>query len=120
EGRKRLAEAKARARAAAQGAEKAAALRQAAQIALDSLGRPNLAASFARRALRADPSDDESIHIVALAMRSAQRYRALEKLLWRRLDADGDDQRAFEELTSLYEGPMRRPEQARVLRRLRG
>lgn len=123
EGRKRLAEAKARARAAkGDAALRARALRDAAIIALEDLGRPNKAASYARRALRADPDDGESIRVVALAMRRAQRYRALEKLLWRRLASGVDSQseaRAFAELLALYEGPMRRPAQAQVLRRLR-
>ncbi|NOY89987.1 MAG: hypothetical protein GXP55_02170, partial [Deltaproteobacteria bacterium] len=56
--------------------------------------------------------------IAALAMRRAHRYAALEKLLWRRLDRAIGCESTFAELLSLYEGPLKRPEQARVLRSL--
>lgn len=122
--RKRIADAKRRARdSGADRARRARAWRDAAGIALDELRRPNLAASYARRAERADPDDAESVGMLARVLRRATRYRALEKLLWRRLadDKRGDAwDRAFDELLSLYEGPLRRPAQARVLRKLRG
>lgn len=124
EARKRLAAAKRRAsdRALAS-AERAAALRDAAVIALQELHRPNLAASFARRAERLDPGDPQAIVLLSAALRSATRFRALERLLWRRVadapEADASAARALEELLSLYEGPLKQPEVARALRRLR-
>lgn len=117
--RERLAAAKAKAREARRDpARRAEALREAALIALDELGRPNLAASYARRAARAAPDDPESLHVAALAMRRARRYAALEKLLWRRLDQEIGQEVSVQELLALYEGPLKRPEQARVLRAL--
>jgi hypothetical protein len=101
---------------------RARALREAANVALEELGQPNLAASYARRAERADPEDTSAVHVLAVALRRANRYRALEKLLWRRLANAPPGpvyERAFEELLSLYEGPMRRRAQAKVLRELR-
>lgn len=103
--------------------QRAAAMRDAALIALEQLGRPSLAASYARRAERLDPQAPEAIALLSAALRSATRFRALERLLWRRLadsiPADPAAERALEELLSLYEGPLRRPEVARALRRLR-
>jgi hypothetical protein len=103
-------------------AERAAALREAAVIALGELERPGLAASYAHRADRLDPEDPESIELLASALRGASRFRALERLLWRRLaDAERVDtsfERSLQELLSLYEGPLHRPEIARGLRRL--
>jgi hypothetical protein len=124
EARKQIAQAKRR--ASEHGllpADRAAALRQAAVIALHDLRRPSLAASYARRAERLDPHDPESIALLSLALRTATRFRALERLLWRRL-ADGPQaasaaDRALDELLALYDGPLRRPEVARALRRLR-
>ncbi len=119
EARARFAEAKARAHAARSDSTlRARALREAALVALEDLGRPNLAASYARRAARAAPEDPESIRVAALAMRRAHRYAALEKLLWRRLDHSVGCESTFAELLALYEGPLKRPEQARVLRAL--
>jgi len=119
EARARFSEAKARARAAVNNpSARAQALRDAALVALKDLHRPNLAASYARRAARAAPDDPESIRVAALAMRRAHRYAALEKLLWRRLDREVGCEVTFTELLALYEGPMKRPAQARVLRAL--
>lgn len=122
--RMRIAEAKRRASDhALDRAERAAALRQAAMIALEELRRPSLAASYARRADRLDPSAPEAIALLSAALRRASRFRALERLLWRRV-ADGGEtdptaERALQELLSLYDGPLRQPEVARALRRLR-
>lgn len=119
EARQRFAAAKARARASHADPEAhATALREAALIALEELSRPNLAASYARRAARAAPNDGESIRVAALAMRRAHRYAALERLLWRRLDQELGEESSFRELIALYEGPLKRPAQARVLRAL--
>jgi hypothetical protein len=122
--RQRIAAAKRRASdASLTTAERAAGLREAAMIALQELGSPSLAASYARRAERLDPQHPDAIALVASTLRRAARFRALERLLWRRLadaeHADAASQRALQELQSLYEGPLRRPEIARALRRLR-
>lgn len=101
-------------------AERAAALRSAAGIALDELGRPGLAASYARRADRLDPEQVDTVGLLALALRKQARFGALERLLWRKLadaSAPAVVQRAREELVGLYEGPLRRPEVAAALRR---
>lgn len=105
-------------------ADRAASLREAAQIALEELQRPSLAAAFARRAERLTPANPENARLLTLALRRGARYAALERLLWRRLADDADlaapePQKALEELASLYEGPLQRPETARALRRLR-
>jgi len=124
--RKRIAEAKKRARdKGASPQESATAWREAATFALEGLRRPSLAASYARRAERLDPNDVEAVGLLVLSLRRAARFRALERFLWRRI-ASTDTQensagyeRAFEELLKLYEGPLRRPEIAQALRRLR-
>ena len=92
-----------------------------AVVALEELRSPALAATFALRAEAADPADVESIGVLAQAFRQANRYHALERLLWRHLAQDSDHKanvRAFDELISLYEGPMKRPLQAQALKRL--
>lgn len=103
--------------------QRAKAWREAALGALEVLKLPGLAASYARRAERLDPSDTESVHLLILALRRAERYRALERFLWRRLASDPADQvgghvRVMQELLKLYEGPLRRPEIAAALRRM--
>jgi len=121
--RERIAAAKRRASdGALSAAERAAALREAALIAMEELRRPGLAASYARRAERLDPDAAEGLALLSLTLRGAARYQALERLLWRRLAAAepraAATERALHELLSLYEGPLRRPEVARALRRL--
>lgn len=121
--RKRLAEAKRRAAdRSTSTAERAAALRDAATVALEGLQRPSLAATYARRAERLDPKHPASANLLASALRRGARYRALELLLWRQLAdhpvASEAYERAFLELVTLYEGPLRRPETAQVLRAL--
>lgn len=119
----RIADAKRRARnKGLDSARRAEAWREAAEAALDGLDRPNLAAAYARRAERADPEDPAAVGMLAIALRRASRHRALERFLWRRLASQEDGpgyERAFDELIALYEGPMRRRERAKVLRRLR-
>ncbi|MEM9073910.1 MAG: hypothetical protein AAGE52_35790 [Myxococcota bacterium] len=121
--RKSIAAAKQEARRS-RGPKRASAFRRAATLALEDLGRPALAASFARRADKADPTSPENVRLLARAMRSAERHRALERLLWRRLDEASIDSergnRIFQELLGLYEGPLRSRAQARVLRALKG
>jgi len=121
--RKALSEAKRKARdRSASASERAAALREAATVALEGLQRPTLAASYARRAEKLDPKHPASASLLATALRRGTRYRALELLLWRQLAdhpvASVAYERAFQELVTLYEGPLRRPETATVLRRL--
>ncbi len=135
-----IAEAKKRARDRSLGpAERAAAWREAAAAALEGLKHPSLAATYARRAERLDPDDEEAVGLLAVSLRRAARYRALERFLWRRLAASGGGvadgssadgevapgkrgagyDRAFSELLKLYEGPLRRPEIAGALRSMR-
>ncbi|QQR89323.1 MAG: hypothetical protein IPJ88_14095 [Myxococcales bacterium] len=121
--KQRLAAAKREAREAENAEQKASAWRKAATIALDELGQPSLAGSYARRAERADPSDEAAIGILVRALRSASRLAALERFLWRRLAAGPQTQgaayvRAFNELISLYEGPLRRKARAKALKAL--
>lgn len=122
EARKRIAEAKRRARKArSDPARKARAWREAAQIALEDLRRPNLAGSYALRAVRVRPDDLAALEILVTALRGAKRYRALEKFLWRRLRGEpgpGYD-KAYDALLELYEGPLRRRERAQALRAMR-
>ena len=104
--------------------QRAAALHEAAHLALEELGRPALAAALARRAERLDPSNADATGLLALALRRGARYSALERLLWRQLADQGGDAepsytKAFDELVALYEGPLQRPETARALRRFR-
>jgi hypothetical protein len=123
EAKKQIEQAKRRAREPGRSrTERAAAWREAAMVALEQLDRPNLAASYARRAERADPEDAAAVKLLSLTFREAGRLPALERLLWRRLaqvPKGAAFTRAFAELVSLYEGPLRRPERAMVLRRLR-
>jgi hypothetical protein len=123
EARRLIERAKRRAREPGRSAkERADAWREAAMVALEQLERPNLAASYARRAERADPEDPAAVKVLSLTFREAGRLPALERLLWRRLSQvpkGAAFTRAFAELVSLYEGPLRRPERAMVLRRLR-
>ncbi len=122
EGKRRIAEAMARARdRALTAAQRAAALREAAAIALE-IGRPGLASSYAHRAERLDPHDAAAVGLLATALRRASRFRALERLLWRRIaGGDAGDEggtRALQELIALYDGPLKRPEIAAGLRKL--
>jgi len=122
--RDRLADAKRRGGDHAATAEqRAAALREAAVLALNELRRPSLAASYARRAERLDPQNAESIGLLATALRRASRFVALERLLWRRLADDLPHStsyfRALDELIALYAGPLKRPEIANALRGMR-
>ena len=102
--------------------QRAKAWREAALGALEGMRNPGLAASYARRAERLDPSDNEAVQLMVAAMRRAARYRALERFLWRRLAEQGEkingQSQLLRELLGLYEGPLRRPEIASGLRRL--
>jgi hypothetical protein len=102
---------------------RARAFCEAAQVALEELGRPNLAASYARRAQRVDPSLAEAVRLLSVSLQRGGRLRALERLLWRRLAredaASPGYQRAYDELVKLYSGPMKKPDRAAVLKRMR-
>ena len=102
--------------------ERASALREAAEISLDRLQRPGLAASYARRAERMDPEDSAVVSVLSRAMWRRARYRALERLLWKRLARTGmhgpSANAAIKELVGLYRGPLRRPEIADGLEHL--
>jgi len=122
--RKAIAAAKQRARDTTAGAStRAAALREAASLALNELDRPGLAASFARRAEKLDPQNTATFGLLASSLRSASRFRALERMLWRRLGSgeltDSEYQRALQELIALYHGPLKRMEIAVALERFR-
>ena len=81
-----------------------------------------MAASYARRAERANPDDAAAVRVLSLSLREAGRLRALERLLWRRLAQEGHGPahlKAYDELIALYAGPLRCPERATVLRRMR-
>ena len=122
--RRRIRDAKARARAEKGNPKaRAAAYREAAEAVLE-VGRTGLASSYARRADKADPEAVGGIALMARAMRAGERHRALEKLLWQRLAnvelESPRGRRLFEELLALYEGPLRSRAQARVLRAMLG
>ena len=103
-------------------AEKAAAFREASRVALESMRRPNLAVSLARRADRLDPDGHEGLELLVRSMTEGARLRALERLLWRKLKEvePGSDRhrRLFAELLALYGGPLKDPDRAEALRRL--
>ncbi len=122
EARRRIAEAKRRARIAGPDRKlRASAWLEAAAVALQELEDPALSASYAKRASRAAPDDASAVAAVIGALRASGRHRALERYLWRRLQGPTGEayDRAFEELLALYEGPLRRPERAAALRALR-
>jgi hypothetical protein len=103
-------------------AEKAAAYRDAARLALEELERPNLAVSLARRADRLDPTHGDGLGILVASMTGGERMRALERLLWRKLrEVEPGSERhrkIFGELLALYQGPLRDPDRAEALRKL--
>jgi hypothetical protein len=103
-------------------ADRAAALVRAGRIALGELKSVRLAARHAEWAHRLAPASDEVVALLADTFPRARRLRALERLLWKSADAQGDSgagQGALDALVTLYEGPLARPERARTLRRLR-
>jgi hypothetical protein len=120
----RIGEAKRKARDRSAAPElRAAALREAAVVALEELRRPELAASYALRAERLHPADPDTVGLLAVALRTGAKYRALERILWRQLAGHARStaayERAFDELVGLYDGPLQRPETAKVLRELK-
>ncbi len=102
--------------------ERARSLREAAQIALEELRRPRLAARYADWAHRLSPGDEEIVPLAVAAFGAARRHAALERLLWSTLAASKDARRspALVALEKLYEKSLRRPERAAALRALAG
>jgi hypothetical protein len=101
--------------------ERAAAYREASELALIELHRPRLAVRYALWADKAAPNEAATISLVARAMTRAKKHRALERYLWKALDAAPAGEAhaaAFDALIALYEGPLHGPERARVLRAL--
>lgn len=98
--------------------ERSTALVEAGRIALEELKRPRLAARHAEWAHRIAPTSPAVIELLIDALPRARRLHALERLLWSSADAEGtEDDHARRALIRLYEGPMKRPERARALRR---
>ncbi len=102
---------------------RAAALREAAMIALEGLDRPEVAAAQARRADALDPDEPTSIATLVRAMTAAERYAALERQLWLELAKAGSgsarETALLDALIGLYRDGLHRPERADVLERLR-
>ncbi|GAB4210377.1 MAG: hypothetical protein OHK0013_30980 [Sandaracinaceae bacterium] len=99
-------------------ATRALAFVEAGREALGTLKRPGLAARYARYAHDLAPADAEVVSFAIEAMTAARRHVGLERLLWVTLDRTDDDacfDRALAALRRLYEGPLARPERARVL-----
>ncbi len=101
-------------------AERAAALVEAGRAALVTLRKPRLAAHHAEWAHRIAPSDPAVVTLAIDALTPIRGFARLERLLWISLDSSEGEARArvLEALADLYDGPMRRPERARALRRL--
>lgn len=102
-------------------AVRAAALVKAGRAALGELGKARLAAHHAEWAHRLAPAHPDVVALAVDALTPIRAYARLERLLWVSLDASEGAARdtALDALAVLYEGPMRRPERARALRRLR-
>jgi hypothetical protein len=101
--------------------ERARALVEAGRAALTKLEKPRLAAHHAEWAHEILPADADVVELAITALSASRGYARLERLLWTSLDASEDPAlraRVVDALGSLYEGPMRRPERARALRRL--
>ena len=101
---------------------RAAALCEAAKIALEELESPRAAAKHVKNALDRQPNHGAGVVLAIAALNRARAHRVLERLLWRALDAGlgpDDEKQAWDALLSLYEGPLKAPERARVLARLR-
>jgi hypothetical protein len=102
--------------------ERARAFVDAGKEARDALHRPRLAARYAHHAHALAPGDPDVVGFVITTMRAAKRHVGLERALWVSLDRAADDatfETARAALATLYEGPLKRPERARVLKGLR-
>ncbi|UJR82223.1 hypothetical protein [Sandaracinus amylolyticus] len=99
--------------------ERADAFREAATIALDELRRPRLALRLLASGESIAPGEPATIALVERAMMRAKDLEGLERYLWQTMDAHPGSPahtRALDALLALYEGPMKTPERARVLR----
>jgi hypothetical protein len=119
--REALEEARARVLAAPDGATRALALCDAADLMARRLvGVPN-ATGLYLRAMRSDPQSSEVVQRAAVAL--ASRPRALEALLWRHLAVIGPwngparapARASLDLLRGLYDGPLRNAVRARAL-----
>ncbi|AKF05147.1 hypothetical protein [Sandaracinus amylolyticus] len=100
-------------------AQRAEAFREGATIALDELRRPRLALRLLTSAESVAPGEPATIALVERAMLRAKDLGALERFLWQTMDAHRGTPahaRALDALLALYDGPMKTPERARVLR----
>jgi len=103
--------------------ERAQAFVRAGQEALSGLKKPSLAARYAKYAHDLAPADEAVTTFMIEAMRASKRWVHLERGLWQTLDATREQastrqafRHAHAALIDLYEGPLKRPERARVLR----
>ena len=102
--------------------DRARAFVLAGKEALSGLTKPSLAARYAKYAHDLAPADDAVTAFMIEAMHASKRWVHLERGLWQTLDAarDAADGPSFahahKALIELYEGPLKRPERARVLR----
>ncbi len=97
---------------------RALAFVEAGREALGGLRRTGLAARYAHHAHELAPALPEVVAFTIEAMRAAKRHVGLERALWVSLDRAGDAasfEAARAELRALYDGPLKRPERARVL-----
>lgn len=103
-------------------AERARAFVEAGREALEGQRRPRLAARYAQHALALAPGEADVVAFAVHALGAAKRHVGLERALWISLDRASDDttfEAARAALAALYEGPLKRPERARVLAGLR-
>jgi hypothetical protein len=103
-------------------AERARAFVEAGREARDALQRPRLAARYAHHAHALAPGQLDVVAFAVSTMRAARRHVGLERALWISMDRAADDatfEAARSALVALYEGPLKRPERARVLAGLR-
>jgi hypothetical protein len=101
--------------------ERASAFVEAGREANDALRKPRLAARYAHYAHELAPGDPTVVAFTIEAMRLAKRHVGLERALWLSLDRAADDttfETARAALVALYDGPLKRPERARVLAKL--
>jgi hypothetical protein len=112
--RQALRDAHARIEAAANDADKATALCEAAELLA-----PTSARGFYLRAVRADPASSKVIDRVVAGL--GRKPRALESVLWRHLASSAwagtreATHASLSALISLYEGPLRDPTRAKAL-----
>lgn len=101
--------------------ERASAFVEAGREARDALHKPRLAARYAHYAHELAPGDPSVVAFTIEVMRLAKRHVGLERALWLSLDRAKDDatfESARAALITLYEGPLKKAERARVLAHL--